>query len=109
MRRSGPSGLFIILTVVSAALFLGPLVNITHSQSTTWNSFQRFTSTLDAHFGPFLLQTHDGTVWVFWKFVPFATPWLQQIRYSSPINPQSTINPSRSTPVRIVISNSDRH
>jgi Neuraminidase (sialidase) len=106
MRRSGPSGLFIILTVVSAALFLGPLVNITHSQSTTWNSYQRFTSTLDSDFGPFVLQAHDGTVWVFWEFVPFATPWLQQIRYRTTFNPQSTFNASRWTPDQILVSNS---
>src|SRR6266849_7311889 len=106
MKRSGLSALFVILTVVTSALFLGPLVNIAHSQGSTWSPSQRFTSTLNYDFGPFVLQSRDGTVWVFWEEAPFSTPWLEQIRYRTTFNPQSAFNASKWTPDQILVSNS---
>ena len=49
----------------------------------SWSAFQRFTTIQEYDFDPAIIQTFDGTIWVFWELGPFATPWFQSIVYKT--------------------------
>ncbi len=94
---------FIIVLLLLVGVFssIPPVSSI----SVTWNSFQRFTATLDYDFDPAVIQAFDGTVWVFWEKAPFSAPWFEDIVYRTTSNLQPNYNASLWSPQTTLVSN----
>src|SRR6266568_7262915 len=53
------------------------------SVNVSWSALQRFTLTQEYDFDPAIIQTFDGTIWVFWELGPYTNPWFQSIVYQT--------------------------
>ncbi len=98
---------WVLGSLLAALLLLVGAYSVPHSFSisVTWNSFQRFTASLDYDFDPSVVQGFNGTVWAFWERAPFSAPWAEDIVYQTTNNLQPTLNASAWSPMRVLVSN----
>ncbi len=106
MRGRKLAVLFILLFTITLPLYPG--LNKAHALNVTWSTFAQFNNNTGYSFQPYIIQTKDTNVWVFYEFANASTPQYPDIFYRTYTWPQWSAGNLQAAPDNVLVANTSQ-